>query len=365
MAVPRQGDELRVVAGEIELVGGRLDSQPGNAIRSWDARQGWLLRLRDERGNLGLGEASPLPGYSMDSPAETGAQLRRWLGRRLPLRLAAQPPTGQQVSAWLADLPESFPAGRFALETALLDLIGQRLERSLASLLGAEPEAQPLRIAGLVSSLEPAAAVAEARAALGRGVETLKVKVGRPGAFGQELALLERLRAEFGPAIALRLDANGQLPITGLDQRLAELARFAPAWIEEPVSGFELAAIAHSPIPLAADETLQQPGAWRLLEPLRQRQLLAVVVLKPMTLGGSLRSLDLARRAAAEGIGAVVSHLFDGPVAFAASRALALALPAPRLDAGLDRHAGLGAWPAPRASTLQYGLGLDWPGEPR
>ena len=95
--------------------------------------------------------------------------------------------------------------------------------------------------------------------------------------------------------------------------------------------------------------------------------------LKPAILGSLLVARDLALQARARGKDAVVTHLFDGPVALAAAAELALSLPAPALAAGLDPHDRLGDWPAivvpqlarrgvVRAASAP-GLGLD-PGGP-
>ncbi len=351
----------RIVDGRLDLHGGRLASSAGNARHRWPERGGWLLRLVDESGAIGLGEASPLPGYSPDTLEETGEVLGQCL-RRLPLRLAGR--SLEDVESWLGGLPPLAPAARFAVETAVLDLLGQRLRQPLAGLLGAGPESAPPPLAGLVMATEPEAALSEARATLARGARTLKVKVGRAGRFEQELEILALLRTEFGNDLALRLDANGQLAANDIDRCLEQLARCSPQLIEEPLSGLALAAIERSPIPLAADETLQRPRGWQELQPLIDRALLRAIVLKPMALGGSLKCLDLAHQATERGVGVLVTHLFDGPVALAAAGALAQALPSPRLACGLDVHPGLGVWPAFERSATGFGLGLEPPKEP-
>lgn len=256
------------------------------------------LRLRDAEGRLGRGEASPLPGYSPDTLATAAAEL------------AAVP-----VAGWTDATPARLtsPAARFAAETAFLDLAAQRADVSLAMLLGGE-RAVPL--SALVDT------VAAGRAALARGVRTLKVKLARPGG----LPLARALRAELGDAFALRLDANG----TAVD--LSALVPLRVELLEEPA---DLLALRASPVPLAADESLQQHALAALPPSVR------AVVLKPMTLGGLHRCRALAMEAHARGLGVIVTHTFDGPIAVAAAAALALSLPFAPLACGLDRHRGI------------------------
>src|SRR5690606_5811008 len=68
-------------------------------------------------------------------------------------------------------------------------------------------------------------------------------------------------------------------------------------------------------------------------------------ILKPMALGGFSRALRWAQVAEELGARALVSHLFDGPVALDAAAALAFAVQEPGYAAGLGEHAGLFAFP--------------------
>jgi L-alanine-DL-glutamate epimerase-like enolase superfamily enzyme len=54
-----------------------------------------------------------------------------------------------------------------------------------------------------------------------------------------------------------------------------------------------------------------------------------------MVLGGALACLELARRAAGLGLAVYASHLHDGPIARAATLALARALPGRVLPCGI------------------------------
>ena len=100
-------------------VGGALQARADNARSRWTHRQGLLISISDELGQVGQGEASPLPGYSPDELPSCQAAL----GGLDPASLHLDPaePIGPQLASCSSHLPEACPAARFALETALLD----------------------------------------------------------------------------------------------------------------------------------------------------------------------------------------------------------------------------------------------------
>lgn len=324
----------------------------------------------DESGHTGQGEASPLPGYSPDTHDDCERELREISFDGLPA-LALDAPLEPQLAGLVHKARLTAPAACFAFETALLDLAGQRLGRPLATLLG--PPRASVPVSALIEGASPAALVRSARLASERGLRTLKYKIGRPGGFEEELASLQAVRDALGDTVALRLDANQSFSHEEVRQRLTVLAPLGPELVEEPIAGglqsispallAELADL----VPLAADETLQRGEARAALGPLLASGRLRALVLKPMALGGLSICLQLSREAARQGVALVATHLFDGPVALAATAALALALPGRVLACGLDRHPGLGGWPAVElpgwgAATLtpceRPGLGL-------
>jgi o-succinylbenzoate synthase len=326
----------RLVELRLFPVSGELARPAGNAQQTWNARAALLVHLIDADGRIGCGEASPLPGYSSDSLARCEEDLTGLRAGELPA-----PEPGTPVEPQLRELGAQVaaPAARFALECAWLDLLGQATGRSLAALLG-RVAFSSIPLAALVDAPSEAESLALARLAVAKGIRVLKLKVGRPGAFDRELALARRLRHELGPEVALRLDANRAWSPEETPARLAALAEIAPELVEEPSPIWPTA----SPVPLALDETLQQPDSEVCLRALSR--VCRAIVLKPMALGGFTRCLALARLAGELGLDVVVSHLFDGPIALAAAAELALALPRPPRACGLARHAGLSAWPA-------------------
>ena len=309
------------------------------AAAGQNQRAGLLLRIRADDGIAGVGEASPLPNYSPDTLDECVRQLSAMDVVALPgfdARALAEP---NRVLDWiersLAASGLAAPAARFALETALLDALGRETGIALAALIGGESAAHVrLPLSALVSDL------GAARAAYARGVRAFKLKISHAG-FDAGLALARMLREEFGQAVTLRFDANRGLDAATAMQRLAALAEVAPEIVEEPVATEQLGTMNGAPVALALDESLAVPGAWPALAAVCR-----AVVLKPTLLGGIGACLRIAREAADRGMGVTVTHTFDGPVALAAAAELACALPGRVLACGLDRHAGLQAWPA-------------------
>src|SRR5205814_6820825 len=126
----------------------------------WRRRDGLVLRLVDDDGRVGRGEASPLPGYSPDDRDACAASLAA-------VDVAALAIGGgdllEGVRAAVARIDARLPAARFAVETALLDLAAQRLGTAPHRLLGGGD--RPPRSCALVED------VAGARAARARGVD--------------------------------------------------------------------------------------------------------------------------------------------------------------------------------------------------
>jgi o-succinylbenzoate synthase len=318
--------ELRRCAG--------ISAGARNARRVWNGRCGLLVDLCLDAAH-GLGEASPLPGYSPDTLAEAEAALAALDVRALE-RALERPQILEALRAVAELLPGAQPGARMALETAALDWRARRDGVSAAALLGAAPPAE--RPLAWLAATADSGAVHGARAA---GYRHFKIKVGAPGKLDAELAAVK----DFGAALAadsrLRLDANQSWTEAQAQHACRELAGLDVEFIEEPCR--HLSRPLDTDIAIALDESLcgRHPDE---LEGLVRCTGARVVVLKPMLLGGLTHCLELGRRATALGVGVVVSHSFDGPVALMAAGALALALPA-TFAQGLAPHAGLASWP--------------------
>src|SRR5690242_14585518 len=106
---------------------------------TYGAREGFVVRLEDEEGRVGQGEAMPLEEFGTESPGECERALNELLAR-LPEglgepRLAPRLPPLFLGDGWGEGLPTRAPAARHALEQALLDLLAQRRGLPLCQLL--------------------------------------------------------------------------------------------------------------------------------------------------------------------------------------------------------------------------------------
>lgn len=348
---------MRIVASRVARIGGDSSRAVGTARATGTARHGLRLTLTGDNGFEGLGEASPLPGYSPDSLDDAGAALFEIHREFAVLPLDRTGIDAVESALSRTERLSRTPSARFAAETALFDLLGKTQGVPMHRLLGATAPATLARSGLLSAPLDAERSVAEARALFARGIRVIKAKVGGPAGLDAEIAALLAVRGAL-PAFALRLDANGAWTAAEAREAITRLLPLHAEWIEEPCAGEALLDFGEAAIPWAADESLRVLG-----NRLAGATGCAAVVLKPALLG-----LIGARRLAAQVRVAVVSHLFDGPVALAAAAELALAIGGNAAH-GLDPHAALDAWPALaipqlagsadiRPSNLP-GLGLD------
>ncbi len=166
-----------------------------------------------------------------------------------------------------------------------------------------------------------------ARMAVAAGCRTVKVKVGDP----EGEARVRAVREAVGPAVHIRLDANGSWDLAEAIHSLDVLAGYDIELVEDPVPTLdELARLRRRcSIPVAAETSI------RTIEDVDEMRRLGaadVLVIKPQRIGGigaALRAAELA------GIPVVVSSALETSVGLASCLAVAAALPASRYAHGI------------------------------
>jgi o-succinylbenzoate synthase len=270
-------------------------------------RSGFLLRLFDEHGLAGLGEASPASWVDGESLEETERSLRelvRDMDRRDGLSAAA----------------------RCALDTASVDLEARRAGVAACRLLGGSP--RPVPLTALLGERTERDLTREVVQALAAGFRCFKLKVGSD--LAGDLARLSRVRRESGRRATIRLDANRAWSFDEARRAFEAFAPFSPEYVEEPLRSGEPAELARlrddTGIRLAVDESLHDAAD---LERFAAARSVDVAVLKLARLGGPRPALALARRAGELGVRVVLTDSIDTAVGRAAAIHVASALAPP------------------------------------
>jgi L-alanine-DL-glutamate epimerase-like enolase superfamily enzyme len=154
-----------------------------------------------------------------------------------------------------ADLLGLMPAGaaRNALDAALWDLEAKQAGRRVWQMLGL-PQPRPLLTAYTISLGDPATMAAAA--ALAKGRELLKIKLGGDGGPDADIERTAAVRRA-APDARLTVDANEAWGGTDIARTAAALALRGVELIEQPVPAGEDALLdgVRSSVPLAADES--------------------------------------------------------------------------------------------------------------
>ena len=349
------------VEPEVRRIEARISDVVGGHGHKTNSRSGVELKLCAPDSLFGLGESSPLPGFSPET-LTTAIMVLQSLDPFelcLPDDLNGVRPL---LESLVTRVPADVPSARFAFEGALLDLLGHHFGVSVATLLSAMLSAprqvtSRLTLSKLLPISDQSECLTVARRAWSRGYRVFKVKLGPAEELAKVLPTLGALREKFGAELSLRFDPNGCWQPGVLEGALRALLPFEPELVEEPAPVAALLEIPSSPVPLALDESLLDPMALSKLVSHIDALKLKAVVLKP-ALHGLLRSVDLAIEAQNLGLDVIITHLFDGAVGHATAICLALAVASPHRAQGLAPHPGLLMTPHRRVSGL--GLGEVW-----
>jgi O-succinylbenzoate synthase len=184
-----------------------------------------------------------------------------------------------------------------------------------------EPARGAVMVNGFVSD---SAEIDSALAARLAGFRCVKMKVGRRES-ADDVGRIRALRELLGPAVAIRVDANGAWDVATAASVLTAISRadVTLEFAEQPVATIdELAELRRViDVPLAADECVRSLDDARAV---RTAAAADVLVLKVQPLGGVRAALAVADAA---GLPTLVSSMLETSIGLAAGLALAAALP--------------------------------------
>ncbi len=220
------------------------------ARETLQVRRGWVLRIEDDQGAWGMGEAAPLAGFGMETHEQAGAALAAF-ARALPGREVAPALGVEQDPPPAFGLARLHPAGAatlHGLELALLDLAARKAGLPLARHLFSGA-ASHVTVNAVLSADTPEAGAAQARRLATQGYGTLKIKVGAERA-DADLERLRSIRAAVGGGVRLRVDANGSWTEPRAMRFLESAAHLDIEYVEQPLPAHDLEGMAEDELGL-------------------------------------------------------------------------------------------------------------------
>jgi O-succinylbenzoate synthase len=283
-----------------------------------DHREPLVVRLEDESGQVGWGEAPVAfrPHYNAETNVTAWHVTSEFVPPLLRGRSFASP---SEVARALAPI-RGHNMAKAAVEFAFCDLLAKREGVPIARVFGSSPRRVEVGVSiGIQETIDALLKRVAKHAA--EGYRRFKLKI----APGWDLEPVRAVREAF-PLIRLMVDANGAY---GPEHAalLARLDAFSLLLLEQPldpedlVSHRELARVVKTPI--ALDESLPTLGAVRAALELGS---CAIVNVKPGRLGGPTASIAALEATARAGKGAFLGGMLESGIGRAANLALA-ALP--------------------------------------
>jgi len=253
--------------------------QPGGTSRGvLTDKDSWFIVVWDDERpeKKGIGECGIIPKLSIDDRPDFEKKLN-WVANEI-----------ENYKYLLAEELTEFPAIKFGLESALLDLQSDH-ERILFPSAFTRGE-DKIKINGLVwmGSFEFMRKQIETK--IKAGFRCIKLKIGAID-FEEELRLLSMIRNDFSvEELELRVDANGAFSVEEAPEKLNRLAKFGLHSIEQPISAKqwnEMEKLSrNSPIPIALDEELIGVTEQEEIRTMLRQIHPGYLILKPGLLGG-------------------------------------------------------------------------------
>ncbi|CAN5156004.1 muconate/chloromuconate family cycloisomerase [soil metagenome] len=222
-----------------------------------------LVRIHCSDGIIGIGEATTIGGlaYGAESPESIKVTIDSYVA---PLLMGVD---ATRPAAAMARLSRHIVGNHFAkcaIETALLDAQGKRVNLPLSELLGGRLH-ERLPVLWTLASGHTDRDIAEAEDMIDRRRHNaFKLKIGKRS-IAQDVAHVAAIKKALGDKASIRVDLNMAWDEASAMRGLAMLADAGCDLVEQPIDRHNRAGMARlaarTPIPIMADESLQGPAS--------------------------------------------------------------------------------------------------------
>jgi muconate cycloisomerase len=262
-----------------------------------------LVKMTDDAGNIGWGEAPALKDWGGDfdryfgeSPAIARLAIERYLA---PAVMGADPGNIVDIHLRMDRVIKGYPYAKCAVELAAFDLAGRRSGLPVHGLLGGHIRSR-IPVTHSIGLIDFPEAEAEAATVAAEGIKTIKIKVGVD--LQRDVEMVRVVRSAIGAGVELCVDANQGYKSPGEAVRtIRQMEQYGLKYAEQPVMGISrMAEVARAiDTPVMADES-----AWNahdVIEIIEHNaaQIVSIYTTKP---GGLYRAMEVAAVCRAAGI---------------------------------------------------------------
>ncbi len=274
------------------------------------SREGMIIHVISEWGNMGYGEMSPLPGVSEESFGKAVHQLEVLVSELKDTRAPMEP---QLLLEWLSNrMPDDKVCSsvKFGMESAIINMVAAAKETTVYAFFKPERSGQEAFSAGLLQGAL-SDIKSQARFFALKGYRTFNLNVGSRN-IALDVQKVEAVRKIVGASARLRLNANRSW-------RLDEALLFAEGigkqcieYIQEPLGDpMQLEEFfRRTDIPVAVDETL----AGKPADEIAGRLGIGYAAVRPMIMGGVSGYLRFLEDASRAGLKTVLTSTFESGI---------------------------------------------------
>ncbi len=291
------------------------------ALRSVDSVEDVVVEVHTDAGAIGYGEAPPTGVITGDTTGAIVGAIQDHIGKAILDRDV------DDLEDLLQRVQRSIvhnTSAKAAVDMALWDLYGQLHRIPVYKLLGG---ARHRIVTDITISVNPPEEMArDARDAIARGYDCLKVKVGANPALDVER--LSAVRRAAGDGVCIRIDANQAWRPREAVRILNEMQvkGLAIEFVEQPVKAQDIDGLRyvteHSDVPVLADESVFSPeDAMRIM----QTRAADLINIKLMKCGGLTNALKIASAAEVYGVECMIGCMLEAKISVNAAVELACA----------------------------------------
>ena len=291
------------------------------ALRTVSSVEDVIVELYTDTGAVGYGEAPPTGVITGDT---TGAIIGAIRDHIAPAILGRDLDEFENLTAAVQKALVHNTSAKAAVDMALWDLLGQKYSAPVYRMLGG---ARSNIVTDITISVNPPEEMArDARTAIQRGYDCLKVKVGKEPE--KDIARLSAIRGAVPKETCIRIDANqGWTPkeavriLNGMQEKGLDLE-----FVEQPVKAHDFDGLKYvterSYVPVLADESVFSPAdALRIM----QTGAADLVNIKLMKCGGITNALRIAAAAEVYGVECMIGCMLEAKISVNAAVELACA----------------------------------------